>query len=108
MDPGGKKRPYVGIRVERGTGHGTQLLESLRSAVDRGGVRGLDIQRNNRYWPAYSFIERDSDWWRDIATWREGVIERFVAAWSVAAPLIDEALTKLDAPDDATDPPHAS
>lgn len=94
VNPGGNERPYVGIRVERGTGHGAQLVDLLRTAVGRAGSRELPVQTGNRYWAAYSYVDREPDWWQDIAGWRQRVMDRFVPCWHLAAPMIDEAIAE--------------
>ncbi len=108
VDPGGSDRPWVGIRVERGTGFGTQLMETLRASVERAGVLGLEVQRRNRYWPALSLVDRDPDWWKDIVGWRQRVIERYIETWHLSSPLIDQAMTQVRVPDFETTAPDPS
>jgi len=102
VDPGGSERPYAGIRVNKAAPGGETLMGLLRVMTKDPEVFKWDFRTSNHYWPALWVVERDPEWWRDIDTWRESVIEQFIASWHSASPLIDRAMMQLAASDEPT------
>jgi hypothetical protein len=87
----GTQLPYVGISTSHFADEGKRADAALRAWFRQPGI-SLPGYLNGSYWIAYRPIQAPTDWWKDVAAWREWVIDQLLAAWGECAPAIGAAL----------------
>jgi hypothetical protein len=100
VDPAGSERPYYGVRVDQGKAQGKTIdavLRPLTTADQDLRTAGL-LRLQGQYWAARRYFDADANWWRDVPSWRQGMIATVAETFRLVAPLIDAALA-TDRPD---------
>ena len=96
VDPAGLSprttMPYVGVLTAHQTNRGRSIETRLR-ATSAARLSEAPKFRVGAHWVVFRPLTPSRDWWRDIPTWRKGLIDELLATWTRWAELVDAAVS---------------
>ena len=96
VDPAGLSlrttMPYVGVVTAHQTNPGRSIEARLR-AGSAARLNETPKYKVGSHWVVFRLLTPNRDWWRDVPTWRKGLVDELLAAGTRWAGLVDEAVS---------------